>query len=93
MEFLCEMGGEIPTFEEALDDIISGRQYPIEQFDISGEIDTGNPIYKFYQRLIPKYLHRIRPDMQRITDPQGIEWFEIALTPDDAVRPVPAFGV
>ncbi len=63
-----------------------------ETFDISGTVDTANPVYKFYDRLIQKYLQRLRPDMRRVIDPQGVEWFEIALTPDDATRPVDAFG-
>ena len=63
-----------------------------EQFDISGKIDTANPIYKFYDRLIQKYLQRLRPNMRRVTDPQGVEWFETTLSKRDAERPVEAFG-
>ncbi|MEE9147953.1 MAG: hypothetical protein V3U27_11225 [Candidatus Tectomicrobia bacterium] len=38
-----------------------------------------------------KFLKRIRPDMQRVTDEQGMEWFEIRLSEQDAKAPVQAF--
>jgi len=62
-----------------------------EEFDISGEIDTSNPIYKFYENTIYKYLKKTRPDLERITDDQGVEWFETKITELDKKTPVYAF--
>ncbi len=47
--------------------------------------------YRFYERDVLKFLKRIRPDMQRMTDEQGMEWFEIRLSEQDAKAPVQAF--
>jgi len=62
-----------------------------ETFDISGKVDTSNPIYKFYEKNVQKSLKRIRPDMRRIRDPQGVEWFEIDIRPEDVKKPIVAF--
>lgn len=63
-----------------------------EEFDISGKIDTSNPIFRFYEKDIQKFLKRIRPDMKQITDPQGVTWYEISLNKQDALDPIKAFG-
>ena len=64
-----------------------------ETFDISGKVDTSNPIFKFYEKEIQKYLKRLRPEMQRITDKQGVDWFEIGITKQDLKAPIEAFGI
>ena len=63
-----------------------------ETFDISGKIDTSNPIYKFYEKDVMKYLKRSRPDMKMVTDPQGVTWWEVPVKKADAKRPIEAFG-
>jgi predicted RNA methylase len=63
-----------------------------EQFDISGKVDTDNPIYKFYEKDVQKFLKRIHPEMQMVTDEQGVTWWEIAPKKEEAVTPVLAFS-
>jgi len=60
-----------------------------ETFDISGKIDTQNPIYKFYENEMQKYLKRF--GAQRVTDKQGVEWFEVPIKEEYGKRPVQAF--
>lgn len=62
----------------------------LETFDISGKIDTSNPIYKFYEKDIGKYLKN-KYNAQRITDAQGVEWWEISIDPEQVIAPVFAF--
>jgi len=64
-----------------------------EQFNISDQIDISNPIYKFYEKTIQDYLKKIRPQMKRITDEQGIDWFEVEIKKSDARAPIEAFGL
>ena len=64
-----------------------------EKFDISGKVDTSNPIYKFYEKVVQKYLNRIAPDTKMIIDPQGVQWFELNVKPEAAKLPIEAFGV
>lgn len=62
-----------------------------ETFDISGKLDTENPIYKFYEKEIGKYLKN-KYDAKLITDPQGVKWWEVPVRPDMKIKPVEAFG-
>jgi len=66
-----------------------------EQFDISGKVDTSNPIYNFYEKQVQKYLKREYGDaMNRITDPQGVEWYSVdikGLPKETLQRPTFAF--
>lgn len=67
-----------------------------EEFDISGKVDTNNPIYRFYEKDVAKYLKReYGENMTRITDPQGVEWYKVDLNrklrEDVTSRPVFAF--
>lgn len=44
---------------ESLEDVLNKAKDSVaEQFDISGKIDTQNPIYKFYENEMQKYLKR-----------------------------------
>ena len=62
-----------------------------ETFDISGKVDTNNPIYKFYQKEIGRYLTKTY-GAKIITDPQGVTWWEMTVPKDAAKLPVEAFG-
>jgi hypothetical protein len=62
-----------------------------ETFDVSGKIEESNPIYKFYENTVSKYLKRVSPEVIRVTDDQGVEWFEIPITKEQATAPVKAF--
>ena len=62
-----------------------------ESFDISGKVDTSNPIYRFYEKEVGKYLTN-KYGAKRIKDPQGVEWLEVDVRKDQARLPVEAFG-
>ena len=61
-----------------------------EQFDISGKVDTNNPIYKFYEKDVQKYLNKFGG--KRVIDDKGVSWIEIPITKDMGDAPVEAFG-
>lgn len=63
----------------------------IESFDISGKVDTSNPIYKFYEKDVQKYLTN-KYGGKRVKDAQGVEWIEIDVKPEQAKMPIEAFG-
>jgi hypothetical protein len=76
-------------------------EYPIEHpmlnnyketFDISGKVDTNNPIYKFYQDTLGKYLKN-KYGAKEITDAQGVKWYEIDIDEKMKNEPVLAFGL
>ncbi len=62
-----------------------------ESFDISGKVDTNNPIYKFYQKDLGRYLTS-KYGAKVVTDENGVSWFEMNVKPEYAERPVEAFG-
>ena len=62
-----------------------------ETFDISGKVDQSNPIYKFYEKEIGKYLKN-KYNATMITDPQGVSWYQVAVPKTAARAPVEAFG-
>jgi len=62
-----------------------------ETFDISGKVDTENPIYKFYEKQVQKYLTN-KYGGKVITDPQGVKWVEIDIDKKMKGLPVEAFG-
>ena len=62
-----------------------------ENFDVSGEVDTSNPIYKRYEKDIQNILKRLKPEMKMVTDAQGVTWWEIPITKEDATQPMTAF--
>ena len=47
-----------------------------EQFDISGKVDTQNPIYKFYEKDVGRYLKN-KYDAKLIIDNKGVKWWEV----------------
>lgn len=63
-----------------------------ETFDISGKVDESNPIFKFYEKEVGKYLKN-KYNAQLITDPQGVRWWQIDIKKDYAKTPVEAFGI
>lgn len=62
-----------------------------EQFDISGKVDTNNPIYKFYEKDVAKYLNKFGG--KRVVDDKGVSWIEIPITKEQGKMPVEAFGI
>lgn len=62
-----------------------------EEFDISGKVDTSNPIYKFYDKELSRYL-KGKYDAKPVTDNKGVTWIEITVKPEYATESVEAFG-
>ena len=63
----------------------------VEQFDISGKIDEQNPIFRFYEKEVQKFLKREYPNMEVITDERGVTWYKVPLTEDMGKSPILAF--
>ena len=66
------------------------RNADIETFDISGKVDTNNPIYRFYEKDLGRYLQKFGG--QTVTDSKGVTWNELPITKEMANKPVLAFG-
>jgi hypothetical protein len=62
-----------------------------ETFDISGKIDTSNPIYRFYEGDIKKFLKQFGKT-ETITDAKGNTWVKLDVDPKLASQGVEAFG-
>lgn len=61
-----------------------------ETFDISGKVDTNNPIYRFYEKDLARYLKN-NFEAKRITDKKGVTWWQVDVKPEAAKKPVTAF--
>jgi hypothetical protein len=62
-----------------------------ESFDISGKVDTNNPIYKFYEKDLGRYLKNTY-DAKIVTDAQGVKWYEVDIKPEMANQAITAFS-
>lgn len=62
-----------------------------ETFDISGKVDTSNPIYRFYEKEMGKYL-KSKYNAKEIIDDQGVSWYEVDIKPE-MKGPIEAFGI
>lgn len=62
-----------------------------ETFDISGKVDTNNPIYKFYEKEVGKYLKN-KFNAQLVTDERGVTWWEVPVDKKIGKLPVEAFA-
>ncbi len=62
----------------------------LEEFDISGKVDTNNPIYKFYNKEVRNYLNKFGG--KEIKDDKGVSWIEIPIN-KSSKGAVEAFGV
>jgi hypothetical protein len=63
-----------------------------ETFDISGKVDTNNPIYKFYEKDLGRYLSS-KYGAKTITDENGVKWYEVAIDKKKHGVPVEAFAI
>lgn len=77
------------SIEDALKDR-NVRNYS-EEFDISGKIDTSNPIYKFYEKDLGRYLKN-NYNAIPVTDDKGVTWMEVPIQKAYSDLPVPAFN-
>lgn len=64
-----------------------GVETHAETFDISGKIDTNNPIYRFYEKDLGRYLKN-NYNAKEVTDDKGVSWYEIPIDEEDANKPV-----
>ncbi len=62
-----------------------------ETFDISGKVDTNNPIYKFYEKEVGKYLKN-KFGATQVTDPQGVTWNEVPIKKAQGKLPIEAYA-
>ncbi len=62
-----------------------------ETFDISGKVDTNNPIYRFYEKDLARYLKN-NYNAKPVTDEQGVTWMEVPIQDAYGDLPVPAFN-
>lgn len=62
-----------------------------EEFDISGKVDTNNPIYKFYEKEVGRYLKN-KYKAELVTDENGVKWWELNVKPEESTKPVEAFS-
>lgn len=62
-----------------------------ETFDISGKVDSNNPIYKFYEKEVGRYLKN-KYKAELITDPQGVTWWQLNVDKEQGRLPVEAFA-
>lgn len=63
-----------------------------ETFDISTKVDTKNPIYKFYEDEMAKYLKN-NYDAKLVKDKKGVTWYEVSIKPEMGTRPMDAFAM
>lgn len=61
-----------------------------ETFDISGKINTSDPIYRFYEKDLGRYLKNTY-DAKPFTDAKGVTWHKLEVKPEQAKQPVTAF--
>ena len=61
-----------------------------ESFNISGTVDTKNPIYRFYEKTISKFLKN-KYNAEPFTDERGVTWMKVGVKPEMATQPVLAF--
>ena len=62
-----------------------------ETFDISGKVDPNNPIYRFYEKEVGRFLTN-KFGAKLITDPQGVKWWELNIGKELKDIPVLAHG-
>ena len=103
IDSLYEYGDD---YQHIKDNLLHGQRYPTdarearvwenlqranESFDISGKADTSNPIYKFYEKDLGKYVKN-KFGAIPYTDDKGVTWWKVPVKPEQAKMPVEAFG-
>lgn len=68
------------------------RENGLETFDISSNVDKNNPIYKFYEKEVGRYLKN-KYNAKQVTDPQGVTWWEVDVPKSASKAPVEAFAI
>lgn len=92
---LLEKDGSFPEMSKLLPKLDTegmGRLSGLaENYDISGKVDKQNPIYKFYESEVGKYLKN-NHDAQRITDENGNDWWNVPVNSVMAKNPIKAYA-
>ena len=63
-----------------------------ETFDISGSVDKENPIYRFYEKDIRKFLTN-KYKAEPFTDDKGVTWWKVNVGPELKKLPIEAFAI
>lgn len=63
-----------------------------EDFNIDDLPTEQKAVVSFYEKEVQKYLKSKYPGMQRVTDENGVEWFEVPIKPEQGKMPVEAFA-
>lgn len=88
---LDEMRSEF-NGETDMPGITAARMHQMEEtFDISGKVDTSNPIYRFYEKDLGRYLKN-NYNAVPVTDDKGVTWMEVPIQKAYGDLPVPAFN-
>lgn len=61
-----------------------------ETYDVSGTVDSDNPIFKFYEKNVQTYLKKYGGKV--VTDDKGVTWVQIDVPKGAGKAPVQAFG-
>jgi len=78
-------------FKTAYDRLYVYRPDTVETFDVSGKVDSNNPIYKFYNKEVRNYLNKFGG--KEVVDDKGVSWIEIPINKEQGNMPVEAFGI
>lgn len=91
-----DMGGEkyYTTPDDTILVLPEDVEYNLETMYAGGgelDIDKDNPIYKFYESDVRKFLQK-KYGAKLVTDPQGVSWYEVDVPKEAAEQPIKAFG-
>lgn len=64
-----------------------------EEYNYDELHDSQKRVVDFYNKDIQKYLKKIRPEMEVVTDENGVTWYELNLNKADIDAPVAAFKI
>lgn len=79
-------------YNHALQKYIKENKHAIEEFSLASDVDSNNPIHKFYEGAVAKYVKKLDPNAQKVTDPQGATWLQMNIQPHHATQPINAFA-
>ena len=88
--------GRMPTLEELVGtgNLDAESQKYLEKLSESlsakDTVDTNNPIYKFYEKDVQKYLNKFGG--KKVVDDKGVEWIEVPIKKEQGKQAVEAFG-
>lgn len=68
-------------YNTALDEYEKANKGLIEEFSMAEKIDDTNPIHKFYEKTLAKYLKN-NYNAVPVTDEKGVTWYEVTIKPE-----------